>query len=385
MPETPLQSDPPSLAVNDLAAAYQPRRVWAAVLSITWNLALAVLLLTGGRAWKLYTLLTRAAISHGLPHHGAGPIYIVVLFLGYAVLNYPIDLWFGYLEERQFGLAKDGVRAWSRDWLAGIIQHGLLFCCGSTLLLTLQICFPAHWLIYTSVMILTLFVLTTCFSLHLLPRGLFEVQPVELPERARLGALVPGATLPPVYVFSAPHLRDFSGGLIGLGSRQALLVSRSTLTAASDGLLRFVLLHDLGHRRYHHLLLSTLIGWFWVTLGLCVAHPLIARYSDAVVGHAPYIAWLALIFSLWMGIGEPALAYAGRRLEYQADRYYLSHGGTLAEMSASLEELSHRNLARTEQLQRRHTMFHPLPSVWNRLHAAREFLDRQESLTRRSH
>ena len=55
------------------------------------------------------------------------------------------------------------------------------------------------------------------------------------------------------------------------------LVSRSTLAAASESLLRFVLLHDMGHRRYRHLLLSTLAGWAWVVIGLCTSHAVIRR------------------------------------------------------------------------------------------------------------
>ena len=53
-------------------------------------------------------------------------------------MNFPLELWFGYLQERQFGLAKDGVRAWTRDWLIGTLQHGLMFWIGSYVLLCLQ-------------------------------------------------------------------------------------------------------------------------------------------------------------------------------------------------------------------------------------------------------
>ena len=179
----------------------------------------------------------------------------------------------------------------------------------------------------------------------------------------------------PILVFSAPNLRDFSGGLVGLGSRQALLLSRSTVTAASDHLLRFILLHELGHKRFHHVLLATLVGWAWVIIGLCACHMAIGRFSPQAIGQPPYLAWLALLFSLWMAASEPILAYLGRRLEYQADRFYLRHGGSPSHMRAALEELSHRNLARTEGLRRRLTLFHPLPSVWNRLHAARRFVE----------
>src|SRR5438552_343584 len=107
----------PMLPVNDLAAAYQPRRVWGAGVSIGWNLLLAALFVAGRGSWRLYAHLDDFARGHKLPHSLCViPAYLGIFFIAYALLNYPIDLWFGYLEERQFGLAKDGVRAWTRDW-----------------------------------------------------------------------------------------------------------------------------------------------------------------------------------------------------------------------------------------------------------------------------
>ena len=382
------QSDVSTLPVNKLAAAYQPRRVWAAAISILWNILLAICLLASRGEWRLYDWLGSYAknipFSHGLE---IVPTYIAVLFIAYSALNYPIDLWFGYLEERQFGLAKDGIRAWTRDWLVGVAQHGLLFVIGTSILLLIQRAFPTHWLLYFGLLLLVIFILTTYFSGSLLPRGLFQLEPIQPADRERITNLIQASVaetqgqptspaqfiLPPTLVFSAPNQRDFCGGLMGLGNRQVLLLSRSTLSIASDSLLRFVLLHDLGHRRYHHLLLSTLAGWSWVMLGMCASQFLIGRWSPQSIGHPPFIAWLALTLSVWMALGEPVLAYLGRRLEYQADRFYLRCGGTLQEMRTALEELSNRNHARTEGLRRRHTIFHPLPSVWNRLHAATQY------------
>jgi Zn-dependent protease with chaperone function len=153
------------------------------------------------------------------------------------------------------------------------------------------------------------------------------------------------------------------------------MVSRSTLELASDALLRFVILHDLGHRRYHHNLLAVLAGWAWVVMGLVVSHEVIpVRWHEtAVFGSPLYVAFLAVTLSAWMVLAEPVLAYFGRRLEYQADRFYLRHGGTAGQMQAALAELAARNLARTEVMRRRETIFHPLPSVNNRLYAARAF------------
>jgi Zn-dependent protease with chaperone function len=379
-PSTPAEPGRIDLAVNDLARSYQPRRVWAAAVSIAWNLLIAALFVGTGAAERLY--------KHFVPLDPAyfpaafswvAPVYFSIFFAGYAILNFPLELWFGYLEERQFGLAKEGVRAWARDWLIGTIQHGVMFLIGASLILIFQVLAPAIWLPLTALTLLILFFATTYLAADLIPLGLFHLEPADPATVNRLHTLLPqtpALSLPPLIVYSHPGLREFAGGIMGLGKRCIMLISRATVERASDGLLRFVLLHDLGHRRYHHNLLSALAGWAWVVIGLVVSDHVIPAhwgYHTAVFASPLYIAFLALTLSAWMAIGEPVLAYLGRRLEYQADRFYLRHGGTPDEMRSALEDLAHQNLARTESLRRRETIFHPLPSITNRLHAAGEY------------
>jgi len=372
---------------NDLARSYQPRRVWASAVSIGWNLLLAGAFVGSGEAVRLYRQFVPLEVGRAARFSWVGPVYLIILFCGYAALNFPLELWFGYLQERQFGLAKDGVRAWARDWLMGTLQHGVMFVTGSCLLLICQTLVPGMWLVVAAGVLLVLFLTTTYLAADLIPIGLFHLQRADEGTTERLKGLVakPACeaasgesapmSLPPIIVYSHPALREFAGGIVGMGNRQALLISRSTMEVASDTMLRFVLLHDLGHRRYHHNLLSALAGWAWVVIGLAMSQLVIpARWDHAAVFGSPiYIAFLAVTISLWMVLGEPVLAYLGRRLEYQADRFYLRSGGTLAEMQQAIDELARQNLARTEAMRRRETIFHPLPCIANRLHRAREF------------
>jgi Zn-dependent protease with chaperone function len=376
---------------NDLARSYQPRRVWASAVSIGWNLLLAGGFIGSGMAVWLYRQIAPTdGGAAATPAWWVTPVYLMFFFGGYAALNFPLELWFGYLQERQFGLAKDGVRAWARDWFIGMLQHGMMFLIGSYVLLCLQGLFPGMWLVAGSGVLLMLFVATTYFAGDLIPPGLFHFQRADEATLARLKRVLAmdrgnladadGETsaveLPPVVVYSHPSLREFAGGIVGMGNRKRLLISRSSLELGSDTMLRFVLLHDLGHRRYHHNLLSALAGWAWVVIGLALGHRLIpARWENdtAIFGSPIYIAFLAVTISAWMVIGEPFLAYFGRRLEYQADRFYLRSGGSLDEMHAALDELARQNLARTEAMRRRETIFHPLPSISNRLFEARKF------------
>ncbi len=363
-----------SVDSNDLARSYQPRRVWASAVSIGWNLLLAAAFVGSGEAVRLYRQFV--PVETGTASFSwVTLVYLSLLFCGYAALNFPLELWFGYLQERQFGLAKEGVRAWARDWFMGTLQHGAMFVIGSCMLVVCQVMLPGTWLIAAAGVLLVLFLGTTYLAADLIPIGLFHLQPADDQTVQRLERLAPNSALPGVVVYSHPALREFAGGIVGMGNRRVMLISRSTLELGSDTLLRFVLLHDLGHQRYHHNLLSALAGWAWVVIGLAASQQLIPlRWSGAVVPGSPiYIAFLAVTISVWMVIGEPVLAYLGRRLEYQADRSYLRNGGSLAEMQTALDELARQNLARTEAMRRRETIFHPLPCIANRLHRAREF------------
>jgi Zn-dependent protease with chaperone function len=365
--------EPPAdrLPVNDLASAYQPRRVWAAGVSIGWNLLLVALFAISGAAQHLFAAMWPAYFGFWW----VALAYFGVLFGGYALLNLPLELWVGYLEERTFGMAKEGIRAWGRDWLIGTIQHGVMFVIGAYLILGVQVMAPQIWLVILSGLLLVLFLATTYLAAYLIPAGLFNIERADDATARRLGALAGRETLPPILVYTHPTLREYAGGVVGLGNRQVYLISRSTLESASDGLLRFAILHDLGHRRYHHNLLAALAGWAWVVIGLAVGHLFIpARVFASPV----YVAFVALTLSVWMALGQPVLAYLGRRLEYQADRFYLRSGGTLDEMRAALSELARRNVARTEPLRRRQTIFHPLPSVANRLDRAARFVSAKE-------
>lgn len=367
MPYNPAEA----MQTNWLACAYQPRRLRGAILSVAWNLTWLAAFLRTGLANQ-----PPRWVPFPVTHPSAWPIYFAFFYSLYALINFPIDLWYGYLHERQFGLVKQGLRAWGRDWLIGIGQHGCMFIVGACLIVLLQTLAPSTWLLWAALGVLGMFLFSMWLAPHLVPPGLFEYEPADPILAQRLQSLIQPLTtpLPPIIVFTHPELRDFSGGLLGLGRQQVLLISRSTIELGSDAVLRFVLLHEMGHRQQHHLLVSTFIGWIWVAAGLLIGDQIVARLAPNVSGSPMYIPWLAMVFTGWMVLSHPVLAYLGRRLEYQADRFYLRHGGTFEEMRAAIVELSQRDLARTDLTRRRQSLVQALPTPARRLQAAKAFL-----------
>src|SRR3954468_20288000 len=81
------------LPINDLARSYQPRRTWAAGVSIAWNLLLAGAFVLGGPAERLYKHFAPLDATYYPPAFSwIAPAYFGLLFAGYAVLNFPVEL-----------------------------------------------------------------------------------------------------------------------------------------------------------------------------------------------------------------------------------------------------------------------------------------------------
>ncbi len=211
------------LLTNPLAQSYQPQRIRGALLSVLWNLLWLAIFLFSGLAAQLNRALVPVTGRY------VDAAYLACFYALYAILNLPLDLWYGYLHERQFVLVKQGLRHWARSWLIGIAQHAILFLVGCTLLLAAQWHFPAQWLSAAIVLMLPVLLGSTWFAADLIPPGLFTWEPADDATRQRLAALLPANAdrdLPPIILFTSDEGRDFSGGLAGLGSRQVLLISR---------------------------------------------------------------------------------------------------------------------------------------------------------------
>ena len=362
-----------TMAVSPVAVTYQPKRLRGAILSVGWNLAWLALFIHAGMADRQPPWL-----SFTMAEPTRWPLYIIAVYLLYAIVNFPIELWYGYLNERQFGLVKQGLRAWARDWAIGACQHGLMFIIGSCLLVWLQMRSGSGWLFYAAPVVLVIFLASTYFAFDLIPAGLFGFQAADESLVLRLRRLTRSIPhpLPPVVVFTHDELRDFSGGLAGLGRREVLLISRPTVELGSDSLLRFVVLHEMGHRRFCHLLIGALIAWAWIVAGLVIGDAILRHWAPFTIGLPTYVPRLAMVITCWMIASHPLLAYVGRRLEYQADRFYLRHGGSLEEMQAALEELSRRNLARTDLTTPYQSVVQAMPTPARRLRAAEKYLRR---------
>jgi len=236
-------------------------------------------------------------------------VWVAGLFVVYALVNFPLDLWFGYLLDRQFGLAKQGIRAWSRDWLRGVSQQGFLFLIGCGSLLLTQNLMGSAWLLTWSGVLLLLLVGLAWLEADILPPGLFHVEH-QGPLVERIVDL--SESLPvPVRVYTAPDLRQFNITLLGLGRRQVLMVSQAAAMLASDDLLRELIDRALVRRKWQLPLLAVLFAWVWIMAGMIAIDAMIPAEAR---GTPLYVVQLGLGLSFWMLLPQPLAVWVENRL-----------------------------------------------------------------------
>lgn len=235
--------------------------------------------------------------------------WVAGVFVVYAAVNFPLDLWFGYLLDRQFGLAKQGIRAWSRDWLRGIRQHGALFLTGCALLLVLQDFAGKTWLTGWAAALLLLFAGMARWKADFLPSEMFHVEHYG-PLVQRIEDLA-GPLPIPVRIYTAPDLRQFNVTLLGLGRRQVLMVSRAAAMLASDALLRELIDRAMLRRKRRLSLMEVLFTWAWVMAGTIGIDLFLL---DDVRGTPLYVVELGLGLSFWMLLAQPLAVWIESRL-----------------------------------------------------------------------
>ncbi|MCC6424705.1 MAG: hypothetical protein IT447_14620 [Phycisphaerales bacterium] len=284
---------------NTLARTYRTHCRRGAIASVLLNLALL-----GG-------LLDNRWIAHQLASpmpFWLGMVWLAGLFAAYAAINFPLDLWFGYLLDRQFGLAKQGIRAWGLDWLAGVRQQAVMFLVGCGLMLAFQVNFGVVWPVVWGAIFLVLLLATACFEARLLPTGLFHVEH-HGPQVERILELEPRLPVE-VRIYTAPDLRQFNVTMLGLGKSQVLMVSRAAAMLASDELLRELITRAQQRGAKRLPLLTVLLTWVWVMAGVVGLNWILPAEN---LGLPIYILQMGLGLSVWMLLPQPLTAWFEKR------------------------------------------------------------------------
>jgi STE24 endopeptidase len=279
-----------------------------------------------------------------LPWWARTPAYAALVVLILALAGTPLALWAGLLRERRWGFSTQSLSGWLADRAKGTAVNATLTALALLALVALGRAFPGWWVVPAAAAFAAA-VLFLSFVAPVVLEPLFNrFAPLEDDRLAGdLRSLAERAGVPvrDVLVQDASRRTTKANAYVsGLGSTRRVVVADTLLGQATELEVRVVVAHELGHRRYRHVLAGTLLGMagaaaatfvLWALLGTTVADP----------SRVPLVLLVGVACTL---AAAPALGAISRRWERSADRFALQLTGDAAAYRDAFLRLARANL-----------------------------------------
>ena len=287
-----------------------------------------------------------AALDPGsLSWWGRTPAYAAIVVAVSAGARTPLALWSGFIRERRWGFSTQRLSSWAADRAKAVGVDIVLTATALLGLVGLARALPGRWPAPAAAA-LAFAALLLSFLAPVVFEPLFNrYSPLDdAALAAELRRLAERAGVPVRDVLvqdTSRRTRKANAYVSGLARTRRVVVSDTLLEKASPAEVRLVVAHELGHRRYRHVLLGTLLAMAGAVLATVVVWALLGtRVGDP--HRVPLVLLIGLGFTL---TALPALTAVSRRWERTADHYSLALTGDRAAYEAAFRRLARTNLA----------------------------------------
>ncbi|MGZ4394557.1 MAG: M48 family metallopeptidase [Gaiellaceae bacterium] len=269
---------------------------------------------------------------------------VLVVAVG-SLVRTPLAYWRGFVREHRYGFSTETRGAWALDRLKGLGIAGMLAAVAMLGLVGLARAFPGWWVVPAAVAAALVVLLMSFVAPVVLEPVFNRFEP--LPDRelaADLQGLAERVGVPIREVLVADASRrttKVNAYVSGLGRTRRLVLFDTLLERERPRGLRLIVAHELGHRRYGHIVKATMLAiggavlgvvLIWAVLGTDVADP-------AVVPRVMLVVTLLEVVAL------PFEALLSRHWERQADRFSLEATDDLEAFVDVHRDLALANLA----------------------------------------
>lgn len=306
----------------------------------------------------------------------AAMLFFTCCYAALWLLGLPLSLYSGYFLEHRFKLSNQTLAQYAGK-KAKETALGLLLAVGMLTLLYYGIGrFGDWWWLPVALLFFCLSILLAeLFPLLIIPL-FYKTSP--LPEgelRDRLTAFLRTAGVGNCGLFQidfSKETKKANAMFTGWGKSRRVLLTDTLVHEFSPAEIEAVLAHELGHRRYRHIVKLMVVGFigsmlqFWL-IGRVLAHtPGLASPAD-LAGFP--VLWLG--FALMSMLAQPLMAGLSRHYERQADAYACAEPARAAAMASALARLGETNLSDPEPPAWVEWYFYSHPALARRIAAAR--------------
>tara|TARA_A100001037_G_scaffold133446_1_gene121064 strand:- start:7085 stop:8248 length:1164 start_codon:yes stop_codon:yes gene_type:complete len=362
------------------ATAYQRTKLTFSLVSMSLNIVIPLVFLFSGGSEAIRNLVEDWTSVSAL----IVVLYMLVAGAGLQVIEFPLEIYSGFIVEKRFGLSKISIWTWLLDWLKGTaITSGLLLVIisGMYWLLRSQ---PDLWWLWSAIGASVLVVILMALVPVLLMPLFYKFEPIPEGElKNRLFALADkiGTHVQGVYVW---HLGDktskANAAVTGWGRTRRIIISDTLIEANTPEEIEVVMAHELGHHVrwdiWKMLAVSIaliFISFFVIDLALVAwIDSLGLRGIDDIAG-LPLVILVGAVVSL---VALPISNWLSRKAETAADMYALNLTGLRDEFISAMNKLGDQNLSHKQPHPLVEFLFHSHPSIQHRIDNANSWLTR---------
>lgn len=354
------------------------RRLW--LVDTVFGVAYLLAWLFFGWSASLRTLITANTNSTWL----VVILYFVVFGGIYAVLNFPLSYYSGFILPHRFDQSNQTLKDWIVDQLKGLaIGLPLGFLVIELVYLALRSTGDLWWLWVAGGLLLMNVLLANLAPVLILP--LFNKfvplgdEHKELEERllkltARANTKVKG-----VFKFDmSKRTKSANAALMGLGNTRRIVLGDTLINEFTLDEIETVLAHELGHQVHNDIFFLITFGTVSTTLGLYLAS-LAFNYAVTFFGYtstADVAAFpaLALIMGVYGFVTGPIDNALTRWRENMADDYALQSTGKGEAFASGFTRLANQNLSEVDPEKWVVFMFYSHPPLGERIEKAKSYM-----------
>lgn len=334
--------------MQDKAKNYSNIKYSLSIFGIVYTFILLFLFL----GFKLSSSLSLWLISH-IPNLFVFPAYLILVFLGYYLLDLPLNFYQSYILEHKFSLSTQSLKDWLKDqFKAGIISAIIGFILIASFYFILRN-FPNKWWLVVSLFwifvsvilakVMPIIIIPMFFKYKKLSDDLLRERIMRLAEKMKV-KLIDCFEID----FSKKTLKG-NAAFVGMGNTRRVILADTLKDKYSHDEIEVILAHEFAHYQLKHLLklmainsFSTLAKFYLIFKTQGYVLNLFGFSSLSDIAALPVILIYFMLFGI---ITQPLEAFISRSFERSADSLALETTGLKSAFISTMNKLGEQNLA----------------------------------------
>ena len=356
------------------ARSYQRVKLTISIVSMALNVVIPLVFLLSGGSEAIRNLAEGWTSSSAL----VVVLFLLVTGIGFQIIEFPLEMYSGFIVEKQFGLGKVSISRWIYDWLKGTLLQSLLLIgliSGMYWLLRSQ---PDTWWLWAAIGATILVIILMALVPVLLMPLFYKFEPIPEGElKGRLFDLADqiGTHVQGIYVW---HLGDktskANAAVTGWGRTRRIIISDTLIESNSIEEIEVVMAHELGHHVRWDVWKMLAVSTALIFISFFVIDLALAAWIDSLgLRSIDDIAGLPLVLIVGAGVSLVALPisnWLSRKAETAADLYALNLTGMRDEFISAMNKLGDQNLSQKSPNAIVEFLFHSHPSIQHRIDRA---------------